>query len=126
MFGTLAIMEGKKMGSHRLHVARKRRREVLREKIILITIAALIAVCFSIIIGTKLVRAQDEIHTSQSDIFYGSIEITSGDTLWDIAKTYTEGTEISVSEYVDQLKTMNKISDETIYAGQHLTIAYYK
>lgn len=114
------------MGAHRLHVTRKRRREVLREKIILITIAALIAVCFSIIIGTNLVRAQDEIHTSQSEIFYGSIEITSGDTLWDIAKTYTEGTEISVSEYVDQLKTMNKISDETIYAGQHLTIAYYK
>ena len=114
------------MGAHRLHTASKRRREVLREKIILVTIAAFIALCFSIMIGTKLVRAQDDTYIAQTEIYYGSIEITTGDTLWDIANTYTKGTDISISEYVDQLKAMNQLSNETIYAGQHLTVAYYK
>lgn len=118
------------MGAHRLHAASKRRREVFREKFILITIAAFIALCFSVMIGARLVWAQDETASvqteSSSESYYGSIEIDSGDTLWDIAETYAEETNMSVSEYVDQLKSMNQLTDETIYAGQHLTVAYYK
>ena len=119
------------MGAHRLHAASKRRREVFREKFILITIAAFIALCFSVMIGARLVWAQDETASSvqtetSSEAYYGSIEIDSGDTLWDIAETYAEETNMSVSEYVDQLKSMNQLTDETIYAGQHLTVAYYK
>ena len=118
------------MGAHRLHAASKRRREVFREKFILITIAAFIALCFSVMIGARLVWAQDETSSVQtktsSDAYYGSIEIDSGDTLWDIAETYAEGTDMSVPEYVEQLKSMNRLTDETIYAGQHLTVTYYK
>lgn len=114
------------MGAHRLHAASKRKREVFREKFILITIAALAALCFSGIAGARLVRAQDEASAGKTEIYYGSIEISPGDTLWDIAEFYTEGTDISVSEYVDRLKTINHLSGETIYAGQHLTIVYHK
>lgn len=114
------------MGAHRLHAASKRKREVFREKFILVTIAALIALCFSVMIGVRMVRAQDDQENTQAQKYYSSIEIASGDTLWDIAERYTEGTEISVSQYVEQLMEMNQLTSDRIYEGQHLTVSYYE
>ena len=79
------------MNAHRLHAASKRRREVYREKLILVTAAVLIAVFCSIFVaakGMRFVQAQDPSEVSETTYkYYKSIELEAGDTLWDIPET---------------------------------------
>lgn len=111
--------------AHRLHVASKRRREVFREKFILIAAAVLIALCISVMIGTRLVKAEDENLAPAPARYYRSIEISLGDTLWDIAEEYKEGTGMETAEYVRELMEMNGLDSDRIHEGQYLTVAYY-
>lgn len=56
--------------------------------------------------------------------YYTCIQIQPGDTLWSIAEVYTEGTDITVEDYVKQLKQMNQIGEDTIHVGNYLTVMY--
>ena len=56
--------------------------------------------------------------------YYTYIQIQPGDTLWSIAEAYTEGTDITVEEYVKQLKQMNRMGEDTIHEGNYLTVMY--
>lgn len=58
--------------------------------------------------------------------YYTCIQIQPGDTLWSIAKAYTEGTDIPADAYVRQLKQMNSIGEDTIHAGNYLTVMYQR
>lgn len=58
--------------------------------------------------------------------YYTYIQIQPGDTLWSIAETYTKGTDLTVEEYVHQLKQMNHIGEETIHTGHYLTVMYQR
>ena len=56
--------------------------------------------------------------------YYTSIYIEKGDTLWSIAEQYAyEG--ISTTDYISELKKINNLKDETIYAGCYQLISYY-
>ena len=57
-------------------------------------------------------------------ICYKSIEIEQGDTLWELAEEYMTDDYLSVQEYVQDLKRMNHLTDDTIISGQHLIVAY--
>lgn len=56
--------------------------------------------------------------------YYTSIQIQSGDTLWDIAEKTMTSEYDSTAEYVDVLKEMNGLTSDQIEAGQYLTVAY--
>lgn len=58
--------------------------------------------------------------------YYKSIQIQDGDSLWEIASRYKEGSSMSTHEYVDCLIQMNSLKKDTIHAGQYLTVVYYK
>ena len=55
---------------------------------------------------------------------YKSITIQRGDSLWAIAEEYSSDTKLSVQEYVNELKQMNGLKEDTIHAGNHLTVMY--
>ena len=57
--------------------------------------------------------------------YYTSYEIQPGDTLTSIAEKYTANTQISVSEYIDEVKQNNKLTSDRITSGKHIIIAYY-
>ena len=57
-------------------------------------------------------------------ICYKSIEIEQGDTLWELAEEYMTDDYLSVQEYVQDLKRMNHLTDDTIISGQYLIVAY--
>lgn len=69
------------------------------------------------------VHADD--HTAHMTKYYKTVEITSGDTLWDIAETYMDDNYNSVKDYVQELKEMNHLTSDVIQDGQYLTVAYY-
>ena len=58
--------------------------------------------------------------------YYTYIQIQPGDTLWSIAETYTEGTDLTIDEYVHRLKQMNHIGEDTIHTGHYLTVMYQR
>ena len=58
--------------------------------------------------------------------YYKSIQIEEGDSLWEIAGRYKQGGNLTTADYVDKLKTINRLTEDTIHAGQYLTIVYYK
>lgn len=113
--------------SSRMHfgdVSRNRRIVVRKQKIALVSIAF---IALAIIICTFLsgaIRTQ----AAPSEIsckYYTSIEVQSGDTLWSIASDHITEEYHDMNAYIDEVCSINKISQDEIHAGQYLTIPYY-
>ncbi|MCD8120240.1 MAG: LysM peptidoglycan-binding domain-containing protein [Lachnospiraceae bacterium] len=58
--------------------------------------------------------------------YYTTITVEKGDTLWDLAiEYYSEKYYDSVSDYVDEVKTINGLKSDTIHEGAKLVIVYF-
>ena len=112
------------MNTKRLHKASKRRRQVDLSRLLLAVVAAVIVAGCSTFVGTGFVDAHD-----MKDVvmhkYYKSIEISSGDSLWSIAKEHMTEEYDSVYEYIEEVMEINNLDSDQIQYGQHLTIAYY-
>ncbi len=58
--------------------------------------------------------------------YYKSIRIEEGDSLWEIAGRYKQGGNLTTADYVEKLRKINSLKEDTIHAGQYLTIVYYE
>ena len=56
--------------------------------------------------------------------YYKSVRIRTGDTLWDLAEQYAPDTDLTIAQYVEKLRQMNSLKDDTIHAGNYLTVMY--
>ena len=57
--------------------------------------------------------------------YYTSYEIQPGDTLTSIAQKYTVNSDVSVSEYINELKKDNRLATDKITSGKYLVVSYY-
>jgi LysM repeat protein len=57
--------------------------------------------------------------------YYTSIEIQSGDTLWELANDYITAEYISIHDYINEVKRINALENDKIHEGQYLTVPYY-
>ena len=57
--------------------------------------------------------------------YYTSYEIQPGDTLTSIAQKYTVNSDVSVSEYIDELKKDNRLATDKSTSGKYLVVSYY-
>ncbi len=65
--------------------------------------------------------------TNASTKYYTCITLESGDSLWDIAEKYASDEYSSPQEYIDEVVSINNLSnDSSIVAGTNLLIPYYK
>lgn len=98
----------------------KRQQEIKRRRIYLISfIIGLIFV--SITVVNTVVANGDNM---DKEICYKSIMVESGDTLWNIAERYYDSSRCTVSEYVDEIKSMNNITSDKIKSGDYIIISY--
>ena len=92
----------------------------------------LAATCFtvilfvSIIMGRTMFTSMAKEERSRSTPYYKSVRIQEGDSLWEIARQYREGSSMSMDEYVNQLRQMNGLKKDTIHTGQYLTVVYFE
>lgn len=113
--------------SSRMHlgdVSRNRRIVVRRQKIALVSIAFIalaIIICTFLFGAIRTQAAPSEISCK----YYTSIEVQSGDTLWSIASDHITEEYSDMNAYIDEVCSINKISQDEIHAGQYLTIPYY-
>lgn len=114
------------MNTRRLHHSCKRRREVYLKKMSFFAATFVLILCFSIIAGSRLADAHDDSRgAGNGQKYFKSIEIQSGDTLWDIASEYTNGDNQQIRQYVGELMKINGLATDAIQEGQHLTVVYY-
>lgn len=57
--------------------------------------------------------------------YYTTIQVESGDTLWDIALEYRTVEYSSIQAYINEVKDINHIIGDEITSGCYLTIPYY-
>ena len=86
----------------------------------MITCVAVI-VFASVFLGRTMLTSMAE-EEKAATRYYKSVEIQEGDSL---AKEYREGGSLSAKEYVEELKKMNNLREDTIHTGQYLTVVYF-
>lgn len=88
------------------------------------SVMLLLITIFLIFVLSILNVMAEETKQEKADYYYKSIMIHSGDCLWDIAEIYAESVGMTVSEYVQELKAMNRLEQDQIDAGQYLIVKY--
>ncbi|MGO5052306.1 LysM peptidoglycan-binding domain-containing protein [Lachnospiraceae bacterium LCP25S3_G4] len=103
----------------------ERENRVFHEKLLITISILLLIVIFNILLNGFSSSAHDINMVQESDyIYYKSIELNEGDTLWSIAEKYTNGEYHSILNYIADLKEINNLKNDDIKAGQLLTVAY--
>lgn len=54
-----------------------------------------------------------------------SVQIEEGDSLWSLASEYYTVEFSSISNYITEIKRMNGLSSDTLYAGSYILIPQY-
>ena len=98
-------------------------RTITKKKFYLLA-TVLFAIVIVIMLGVKFVNANDNANVSKYK-YYTSYKIQENDTLTTIAKKYTKDTNVSVSDYISELKNDNRLKDDEITEGENLIITYY-
>ena len=102
----------------------RRQREMKKNFLISIMTVCLIVTCSISLSGFRS-NAKDD-STEVSYKYYKSIAVTSHDTLWSIAEEYMdEAYYDSITDYIDEVKSMNSLTNDTIHYGEYLIIPYY-
>ena len=58
--------------------------------------------------------------------YYTSVQVKQGDSLWSIASSYLTAECGEVSDYINEIKELNHLSNDAIHAGEYLLIPYYE
>ncbi|MCU6761244.1 Cell division suppressor protein YneA [uncultured Roseburia sp.] len=92
--------------------------------LVFITFSVIIA---GILLGSSILNSSrtNAATEYQEELYYKSIEVKEGDTLWSIADTYMCEEFDNKQDYIDEIKSINHLTDDTIHSGSYLTIPYY-
>lgn len=93
----------------------------MKRKLIL-GLSLVLIIC--IIFGVNNKKQNPEAATSNQK-YYACITIDEGETLWTIAEEHYSEEYNSYQEYIDEVKFINNLTDDTIYRGAKLVIPYY-
>lgn len=92
--------------------------------LILVMTICLIITC-SISMNSFRSNAKDD-STKVSYKYYKSISVANTDTLWSIAEQYMDTEHYdSISDYIQEVKSVNNLTDDVIHYGEYLIIPYY-
>lgn len=97
---------------------------ILKNRIYLAAIAAAAAIIICIA-GSVCGFAEPSVPERHAYKYYTSIHIKRGDTLWDIANEYMSEEYDRVEDYILEVRRINHLCGDGIYAGEYLTIPRY-
>ena len=89
---------------------------------IITSVMAIAAVIITSLFFTAWNTEGNESHKYKK--YYSSMTVTSDDTLWNLGEIYS-GCNESHKEYIDNIKSINNMKDDTIYEGMNLIYYYY-
>ncbi len=117
--------QAKAAAAHRQSVRAIRRKKAAKRQLItaLILFFTIIA---SVLIISNCLRA-NQVNASSAkteNVYYKTVEVEEGDTLWDLADLYMGEKSFSRQEYIKQVKELNHLSGDTIESGSYLMVPY--
>lgn len=92
------------------------------KKHLFISFSLIIFIC--ILFGASSKKQHPEAATSNQK-YYTCITIEEDATLWTIATEHCSEEYDSYQEYIDEVKFINNLTNDTIYRGATLVIPYY-
>lgn len=109
----------------RIRLNRIRRTRQLRRRLALACMILCISVISGIIGTSFMSKAQsDDVEVVYK--YYTSIMVQPGDTLYSIAENYTNPEQMSVSDYIDEVRVTNNLIDvNAIRSGDYLVVPYF-
>ena len=111
--------------SERANNSLEKRAAVVRSQKRMIALVVIAVIFFGILLGTGISALASNDKSTAQYKYYKSICIEEGDTLWDIAGEYTEGTGMDRDEYIQEICDLNGIYSEEIHAGDYIIVSYY-
>lgn len=99
---------------------RKRQRKLSLAVLLCVAVAAAAAISFSM-----ANTAEAGTPESSRYKYYTSIQIEPGSSLWNIAEKYASSEYESLEAYIQEVRQINHLDEDTIYAGSYLCIPYY-
>ena len=109
------------MRKSRLAAARRRR----MKKLSIVSVVIALIIVFTVIIFANVVRADITPKTDNSVKGFTCITLSPDDTLWSIACEYSDEHYNSVYQYIREVKEINGLTSDSIYAGSSLIIPVY-
>ena len=109
----------------RERIRARRKKQVAKQKMILLLALTLIITIGSIVFGTIFSTAKDPATDIPQYKYYKSITIEEGDSLWSLASTYYTKEYTSLSDYINEIKRMNGLSSDVLYAGNYLLVPHF-
>lgn len=106
------------------HQKQQRTRQIYMRVSVTIFCVAVLVTLLSVSLFIIRAKASSEEETPNYK-YYTSITVESGETLWDIASDYMCDEFDSVNAYVNEVKHINHIKENKIYAGEDLIVPYY-
>lgn len=126
MINTMSTLSYK--DTYYIHSLKKRiarQKQVNRIRNILLLFFSLVLIfTISFLIVSFSAQASDMDHLT-SYKYYKSIQIANGDTLWSIAQNNMDENYSNAAQYITEIKQMNALSSDQIFAGNYLLIPYY-
>ena len=92
-----------------------------RASYVIFTAIAVIFIVFTLYPNKSNAQSQD----GASYKYFHKIYVESGDTLWSIASENKSDKE-STTDYIKEVKSINKLKSDDLYAGQMLVVPYYE
>jgi len=97
-----------------------------KNKVLLVIIMVSLIAGSIFIIRNSALTARAESSTEESaQKYYTSIQLEQGDNLWSIAEKYMTDEYASVQEYINEVKQINHLKDDTIHHGKYICVPYY-
>lgn len=106
------VSGGKKM--------RKRQRKLSLAVLLCVAVIAATAISFSMVNTAEAGTPESSRYK-----YYTSIQVEPGSSLWDIAEKYASSEYESLEAYIQEVRQINHLDEDTIYAGSYLCIPYY-
>ena len=110
----------------RRRIYQKRKRlHALQKRVITVIITMVIVlsgvISFSVF-NAKAKASQNEVTLYK---YYKNVEIQCDDTLWDLTKENYDKDKQSIKEYMNEVKSINHLTDDSIVAGNYIVLPYY-
>lgn len=102
----------------------RRQREMMKNFLIFAMTICLVVTCSVVLSGFRSNAKDDSAEVSYK--YYKSIVVSGNDTLWSIAEEHMDADHYdSINDYINEVKAMNSLCDDSIRYGTHLIIPYY-
>ena len=111
----------------RIQNNRIRRRAQLKRRMRTGVLLLLMVIFFLSTFFSLRIRAEGYHDREALSKYYASVQVKSGDTLWQYAREYAHSRYYrSNKEYVEEVMTINSMKNDTIITGQYLILPYYR